>query len=94
MKEPLRDLLLLLDLGILLLSLPPSELALYDYCSSLLGLLVLFLLLLFILLLAHNFLLGLSDLHCLSLLLVVLVIFLVGLRPVLFLLLMMLFRQF
>ena len=91
LKELLSDLLQFLDLSIFLLRLPLSELALYDHCSSLLGLLVsllplLVLLLLLILLLAH-LLLGFSDLHCLSLLLVALVIFLVCVRPVLPLLL-------
>jgi len=85
LKELLSDLLQFLDLGIILLRLPLPELALYDYCSSLLGflislLLLLLVLLLIILLLAH-FLLGFSDLHCLSLLLVALEIFLVCVRP-------------
>jgi len=82
LKELLSDLLHFLNLGIILLRLPLSELALYDHCSSLLGLLVSLLLLLVILLLAHH-LLGFSDLHCLSLFLVALVIFLVYIRPVL-----------
>jgi hypothetical protein len=77
LKELLSDLLHFLNLGIILLRLPLSEPALYDHCSSLLGLLVSLLLFL-----AH-LLLGFSGLHCLSLLLVALVIFLVSVRPVL-----------
>lgn len=86
LKELLSDLLQFLDLGIILLRLPLPELALYYYRSFLLGLLVSLLPLLLILLLAH-LLLGFSGLHCLSLLLVALVIFLVCVRPVLPLLL-------
>jgi hypothetical protein len=86
LKELLSDLLHFLDLGIILLRLPLPELALNDYCSFLLGLLFSLLPLLILFLLAH-LLLGFSGLHCLSLLLVALVIFLVGIRPVLPLLL-------